>query len=172
MLCAKLGSLGLFPVRGSVLMRFLFRSSLTFSTLLLSNSPSCSRSASPSLYTLPCCLCNIPYPFATTRAKKNTQRRQTTPLQGEDEHRDEHDDDDGVAFALTVSPPPFFHDHPRPFFLYWHILIRNGSILIRIGIAGIVIVVAVALSLSPSLSSPFSLTLPATVWFPFDADKL
>lgn len=60
--------------------------------------------------------------------------------------------------------------------LAWHILIRNGSILIRIGIAGIVIVVALSLALSLALSVapslPLSLTLPATVWFPFDADKL
>lgn len=66
--------------------------------------------------------------------------------------------------------------HSPPPLLAWHILIRNGSILIRIGIAGIVIVVALspshslALSFAPSL--PLSLTLPATVWFPFDADKL
>lgn len=67
-----------------------------------------------------------------------------------------------------------FSLHSPPPLLAWHILIRNGSILIRIGIAGIVIVVALSLSLSCPLfrSLPLSLTLPATVWFPFDADKL
>lgn len=147
-----------------------FASSLTFSTLLPSNSPSLplSRSACLPLYTLPCCLCNIPYPFATTR-KKNTQRRQTTPLQ--DEHRDEHDDDDdGVAFALPALPPspprpcsPFLsllaHPHPQRQHFNSNWYCRHCYCCCR----G---------TLSLSLSSPFSLTLPATVWFPFDADKL
>lgn len=143
-----------------------FASSLTFSTLLPSNSPSLplSRSACLPLYTLPCCLCNIPYPFATTR-KKNTQRRQTTPLQ--DEHRDEHDDD-GVAFALAAllpSPPrpcsPFLsllaHPHPQRQHFNSNWYCRHCYCCCRGTL---------------SLSSPFSLTLPSTVWFPFDADKL
>lgn len=54
-----------------------------------------------------------------------------------------------------------FSLHSPPPLLAWHILIRNGSILIRIGIAGIVIVVA--LSLSHSLVLSFATSLPPSL---------
>lgn len=109
----------------------LLLSLLLFRLCCLLNRPLC-RSSLPLSLSLPSfpCLCNIPYPFATTR-KKNTQRRQTTPLQDdsdsddedededEDMDQDDYADDDGVAFALTVLPSfpssiaCLAHPHPQ-----------------------------------------------------------
>lgn len=105
----------------------LLLSLLLFRLCCLLNRPLC-RTSLPLSLSLPSfpCLCNIPYPFATTR-KKNTQRRQTTPLQDdsdsddedEDMDQDDYADDDGVAFALTVLPSfpssitCLAHPHPQ-----------------------------------------------------------
>lgn len=127
-----------------------FASSLTFSTLLPSNSPSLPLSRSPalppSLFTR-CRVVCVTFRIHLQQRAKKIHNGDKQPL---------CKTSSGTSTTMTMTG---WHSHSQhcpllplvhalPFFLCWHILIRNGSILIRIGIAGIVIVVAVALSLS------------------------
>lgn len=106
---------------------------------------------------LPFCLCNIPYPFATTRAKQQKKREANR-----------------IKNRRETDKQPLFH--PWGWCRILRLVLRPSisSILIRIGIAPALLLLFCSWLTTPIPSlwkSPgFRFTL--AVWFPFDADKL
>lgn len=109
---------------------------------------------------LPFCLCNISYPFATTRAKQQKQKKKREANR--------------IKNRRETDKQPLFH--PWGWCRILRLVLRPSisSILIRIGIAPALLLLFCSWLTTPIPSlwkSPgFRITL--AVWFPFDADKL